>query len=289
MAIRVQYAGLQWGDVLVRNGHFPVPRPFVPGFEAAGRITAVGAGVDPDRVGEHVAVLTSGGAFAEVVVAPAPLAFPARGLDARTAAASGWAAPTAYDLIHTVTRVRSGESVLIHAALGGVGSLAAQFARAAGASRVIGTVADPDQAEYASRLGYDRLVSRHEFPASLGGDTFDVILDPIGGPTRLANVDHLAPHGRLAVYGNMATFEPVRIGTNDLLMSGQSVLTYNGSLLSRTHPERIADAAGKALRLLADGQAGIDISAEYELAELATGIERLAKGGTRGKGIVRIA
>ncbi|MBN6547975.1 alcohol dehydrogenase catalytic domain-containing protein, partial [Actinacidiphila bryophytorum] len=74
VAIRVAYAGVQWGDVLVRDGHIPLARPFVPGFEAAGRIVAVGEGVAPGRVGEEVVALVEGGACAEVVVAPDVLA-----------------------------------------------------------------------------------------------------------------------------------------------------------------------------------------------------------------------
>lgn len=82
-----------------------------------------------------VTALTSGGAYAEVMLAPADLVFDAAGVDPRTAAGLGWAAPTAYDLVNTVARVRAGDSVLVHAAAGGVGSLAAQFARRAGAER----------------------------------------------------------------------------------------------------------------------------------------------------------
>lgn len=290
VSIRVRYAGLQWGDVLVGNGHFPTPRPFVPGFEAAGNIVAVGEGVDAARIGRPVTALTTSGAFAEFVTAPAALAFPAEDLDPRTAAAFGWAAPTAYDLIHTVTRVRPGDRVLIHAALGGVGSLAAQFAKAAGSARVVGVggVGRAEQAEYAAGLGYDHLISRPDFPDALDDERFDVILDPVGGPARLANLDRLAPHGRLAVYGNMATFEPIQISANDLLMNGTSVLTYNSNLLSRTHPERLAAAATEALRLLADGNVRIDISAEYELSDAPTAVERLAAGGARGKTVIRI-
>ncbi|MER8035397.1 quinone oxidoreductase family protein [Streptomyces hydrogenans] len=288
VSIRVEYAGLQWGDVLVGNGHFPTPRPFIPGFEAAGTIAAVGEGVDPARIGTPVTALTASGAFAEFVTAPAVLAFPAEGLDPRTAAAFGWATPTAYDLIGTVTRVRPGDRVLIHAALGGVGSLAAQFARAAGAARVVGVGGTAEQADYAAGLGYDHLISRSAFPDALADERFDVILDPVGGPARLANLDRLAPHGRLAVYGNMATFEPVRINADDLLMTGASVLTHNSHLLSRTHPERLAAGATEALRLLTDRRIRIDVSAEYELADVPTAIQRLAAGGTRGKTVIRI-
>src|SRR5258708_4742683 len=85
VAIRVAYAGVQYGDVLVREGHFPVPRPFVPGFEAAGEIVAVGDGVDEARTGEQVTGLIGGGGFGEIAIAPAVLAIGAARVDARTA------------------------------------------------------------------------------------------------------------------------------------------------------------------------------------------------------------
>jgi NADPH2:quinone reductase len=289
VGIRVAYAGIQYGDVLVRNGHFPVPRPFVPGFEAAGRIIAVGDGVDEARIGEQVTALTSAGAYAEVVLAPAALTFDAAGLDPRIAAGFGWVTPTAYALINTVARVQPGESVLIHAAAGGVGTLAAQFAQAAGADRIVGVVGNSGQADYAAKFGYHRVLVREEFPDALADEHFDVILDPIGGPTRRANVERLAPHGRLAVYGNIATFEPVEVSVNGLLMQGKSLLTYNSNLLSQTHPDRLADDARLALQLVAGDQVRIDITAEYETADLDTAIRRLADGATRGKSILRIA
>lgn len=288
VAIRVAYAGVQWGDVLVRDGHFPTPRPFVPGFEASGQVIAVGEGVDPARVGEHVIALTSSGGFAEVVVVSSVLAIAAPAVDSRTAAAFGWVTSTAYDLINTVAGVRPGQSVLIHAAAGGVGTLAGQFARTAGAGRIVGVVGNAGQVDYARQLGYDRVLSREEFPQALDGEHFDVILDPIGGPTRLANLEHLAPHGRIVVYGNIATFEPVAVSANDLLMRGASMLTYNSNLLSQTHPERLADSVRRALELVGNGKVGIDITAEYELADVETAIADLAGGATHGKSIVRI-
>ncbi|MFG1682796.1 zinc-binding alcohol dehydrogenase family protein [Nonomuraea sp. NPDC049269] len=288
VAIRVAYAGVQWGDVLIRDGHFPAPRPFVPGFEASGQVIAVGEGVDPARVGEQVIALTSSGGFAEVVVVSSVLAIAAPTVDSRTAAAFGWVTSTAYDLINTVAGVRPGQSVLIHAAAGGVGTLAGQFARAAGAGRIVGVVGNPGQVEYARQLGYDRVLSREEFPQALDGEHFDVILDPIGGQTRLANLERLAAHGRIVVYGNIATFEPVSVSVNDLLMQGRSMLTYNSNLLSQTHPERLADSVRRALELVGDGTVGIDITAEYELADVGTAIADLAGGATHGKSIVRI-
>jgi NADPH2:quinone reductase len=289
VAIRVVYAGLQWGDVLVRDGHFPSVQPFVPGFEAAGRVTAAGDRAGDFGPGDEGGALTAAGAYAEVVVAPAALTFPVAGLDLRTAAAAGWSTPTAYDLINTVTQVKPGDRVLIHAAAGGVGTMAVQYARLAGASHIAGVAGDPVRAAYAASFDYDRVLTRDQFPDALGEETFDVILDPVGGPTRTASLHRLAPHGRLAVYGNIATFEPVMVSANDLLMTGTSLLTYNSSLLSQTNPGRLADSVRAALRSLVSGQVRTDITAEYEMAELGIAIQRLADGATHGKSILRIS
>lgn len=289
VAIRVAYAGIQWGDTMVRDGHFPVARPFVPGFEASGHVAAVGEGVDASRIGEPVTALTMAGAYAEVVLAPAVLTLGIGELLPRTAAGLGWGAPTAYDLINTAAQVRPGESVLIHAAAGGVGTLAAQFARLAGAGRIVGVVGNDLRADYAGRFGFDRLLLREAFPAELGEEKFDVILDPVGGSTRHAGLAQLAQHGRLVAYGNLGSHEPVLANTNDLLMQGKSLVTYNSNLLSQTHPERLADSFRRALGHVADGRVRVDITAEYDLADLGIAVQHLAEGTTHGKSILRVA
>ncbi len=288
VAIRVAYAGVQYGDVLVRAGHFPVPRPFVPGFEAAGEIVAVGEGVADARLGERVTALLGGGGYAEIVTAPAVLAINAERVGPREAAGFGWVTPTAYDVINSVASVRRGDSVLIHAAAGGVGSQAAQFAAVAGAARIVGVVGNVDQVDYAHRFGYHQVLVREDFPDALGGETFDAILDPIGGPARVASLERLAPHGRIVAYGNIATFEPVTVSANDLLARGQSLMTYNSNLASQTSPTKLADSATRAMSLVADGSVRIDVTAEYDLGDVETAIADLAGGATRGKSIVRV-
>ncbi|WP_309226661.1 zinc-binding dehydrogenase [Streptomyces lunaelactis] len=163
--------------------------------------------------GEAVTALTTSGAYAEVVLAPATLTLGIGSMPLRTAAGLGWGAPTAYDLINTAAHVRPGESVLIHAAAGSVGTLAAQFARLAGAGRIVGVVSTTDRADYAAQFGYDQLLLREEFPAKLDGEKPDVILDPVGGSTRTAGLEprqdgkgsprtrerpHMTPHQRWA-------------------------------------------------------------------------------------------
>lgn len=185
--------------------------------------------------------------------------------------------------------MRPGDSVLIHAGGGGVGTLAVQFARLAGAGRVVGVAGTTARAAYAAGFGYDEVLLRDEFPGGLGGERFDVVLDPVGGRTRLDSLKALAPHGRLAVYGNIGSYEDVPVGTNGLLTEGTSLLTYNSSLLSRTHPERLAASARRALGPVARGQVRIDITAEYGPFELDTAVRRLSEGGTLGKSVLRVS
>lgn len=290
VAIRVAYAGVQWGDVLLRDGHFGVERPFVPGFEVAGSITRVGEGVEPSRVGEKVVALLDGGGYAEVAVVAAARAVGVGGLPLRDAAALGWAAPTAYDLVAEVGRVREGERVLVHAAAGGVGTYAVQFARAAGAGQVVGVVGGAERAAYAKGFGYDRLVLRGDFPAVVEEERFDVILDPVGAATRTANLGLLAPHGRLAVYGNIAGFEDVAVSANELLMRGLTVGAYNSSALVHTRPERVARTMRKVLAGLADGVVRVDVGAEVPLAGVGPAVAALASGGgSLGRTLVRVA
>ncbi|MEV7560263.1 zinc-binding alcohol dehydrogenase family protein [Streptomyces sp. NPDC089795] len=288
VAIRVAYAGIQWGDTMVRDGRFPVPRPFVPGFEASGYVTAVGEGVDAARIGSAVTALTTGGAYAEVVLAPAELALDVGDLPLRTAAGLGWGAPTAYDLVNTVARVLPGESVLVHAAAGSVGVLAAQFARLAGAGRVVGVVGSAARADYAAGFGYDRVVLREDFPAALEGERFDVILDPVGGATRRAALRQLAAHGRLVVFGELGGFGPVSADSSDLLMNGASLLAYNSELLARTCPGRLAGSVRRVLGLVGEGSVRVDVTAEFGLGDVAAGVGRLAGGVTCGKSVVRV-
>lgn len=290
VAIRVAYAGVQWGDVLVRDGHIPLAPPFVPGFEAAGRIVAVGDGVAPERVGEEVVALVGGGACAEVAVAPDVLALGVGAAPLRDAAGLGWAGPTAYELVRRVGRVQEGDRVLVHAAAGGVGTLAAQFARAAGAASVVGVAGGAARAAYAEGFGYDRVVVRDAFPEALGEERFDVVLDPVGGATRTANLALLAPHGRLAVYGNLGGHESVPVPADELLMRGVSVLAYNSALLARTHPSRLAAGVRHVLGLLAAGGVRVGLGSELPLDAVASAVSRLADGAAvPGKTLLRVS
>lgn len=168
VAINVAFAGVNYAEVLYRRGVVGVPLPFVPGIEVSGYVRAVGEGVTTLSLGQPVAALTivDSGGYAEVVLASAAFTFPLDDLDGTidlaTAAAFSSNTTTAYLLLSTSARLNTGESVLVHAAAGGVGSALGQMARNLGAGRVLGTVGTPDKVAYAQSLGYDHVLGSEQ-------------------------------------------------------------------------------------------------------------------------------
>lgn len=253
--VRVAYAGVNYAEVQHRLGDFGPPDTLdIPGMEASGHVAAIGEGVSGLAIGDPVPVyLPDGGGYAEYAGAPARFTFPLRTprgeIDLRTAGGAALVLPTAYGVLAGAARLRPGDSVLIHAAAGGVGSVAAQIARALGADTVYGTVGSTDKAEYAKRFGYDAVFPREDFPDAVrdatGGRGMDVVLDPVGGPTRLASVSRRAP---------------------DLL---------------RTH-------GLTALELVASGSVLIDVTDILPLAAAARAHERMQAGHNVGKTLLAV-
>ncbi|MDQ0604752.1 hypothetical protein QF037_009097 [Streptomyces canus] len=135
--------------------------------------------------------------------------------------------PTAYGVLVDAGRLRQRESVLIHAAAGGVGPAAARIARALGAARVFGTVRSPEKTELATALGYDALFPRKGSADAIreatAGHGVDLVLDPVGGPVRRASLDILAPFGRVVVYGDLGLHRDWTADVWDLWKNNRSI------------------------------------------------------------------
>lgn len=189
VSIDVTYVGVNFADLKARSEGYRVPSlPFRPGLEVSGRVRELGTGVQGLRVGQEVAALTASGAYAEVAVADAVTVFPLPdGVDLRTGATLPTVLPTAYALVHSVGRLQPGETVLVQGAAGGVGTVAGQLAKAAGAGAVYGVVSGAAKAKYALEYGYDEVfVSSSasfvdEVRGATGGRGVDLALDPVGG------------------------------------------------------------------------------------------------------------
>ncbi|MBO2462725.1 quinone oxidoreductase family protein [Actinomadura violacea] len=295
VSIDVAYAGANFAEVLYRRGVVDVPLPFVPGIEVSGHVRAVGPDVEGLRPGQPVAALTivDSGGYAEAVVTSADLVAPLDGLDLGldVAAAIPSNSTTAFLVLDRAARIEPGETVLVHAAAGGVGSQLGQAARQLGAGRVAGTVGGPAKIETARAFGYDDVVLRDELPDRVadltGGRGFDIVVDMVGGPARRASLDALAPMGRMIVMGNASGADDVGVSANELWFTNKSVAGFNLAAFSAAFP---ADA-GRALRRAVAAAASGDLRVQVEELPLEQAVEahrRIESGATTGKLVLAV-
>ncbi|MFD7376937.1 quinone oxidoreductase family protein [Streptomyces mirabilis] len=297
VSIDVAYTGVNFADLKARADGYRVPAlPFVPGLEASGRVRALGAGVTGLAVGQQVAALTQGGAYADVVVADAVTVFPLPpGVDLRTGATLPTVLPTAYALIHTVGRLQPGETVLVQGAAGGVGTVLGQLASAAGAGAVLGVVSSEAKAEYAREHGYDEVfVTSSTTPSfvkevreATGGRGVDLALDPVGGETLRASLDSLAPFGRLVSFGNASGAQPWQVGQPDLYPLALSVSGFSILTLAQTSPTELRALTERAFRTVVDGVVSLPVTAEFALPDAAEAHRLMGTRTSTGKLLLR--
>ncbi len=212
LRIRAEACGVNFADVLIRWGVYPEqpPLPLVPGFEVAGRVDAVGEGVDSALVGRDVLALTPYGGYAEVVCVAQHLALPRpAGMNAAEGAAFPVNYLTAHVLVERMGGLRADETVLVHSAGGGVGVAAVQLARRTGA-RILAT-ASAHKHDFLKSLGVDACVDYHreDFEKRVreltGGHGVELVLDSQGGRSFAKSCRVLAPTGRLGMFGMTAS------------------------------------------------------------------------------------
>ncbi len=297
VSIRVAYASVNYADTMVRRGRYHVVQiPSVPGIEVSGTIHALGEGVTGLQVGQPVAALTLVGGYAEFALASAALTIRLDGfekvVDMAQAAALPVVGVTAYHLLVDVARIRTGETVLIHAAAGGVGSVAVQIARYLGAGRIIGVVGSSEKVAHARSFGYDRAVLRANFAREVQeiteGRGVDIILDASGEPTRSQNLHLLAPLGRLVIFGNASAQPDLPLMPTDLLANNRAVLGYSFSGLTSLAPQVTAVTARQVLTLLANDQVRIKTLHKLPLEQAAEAHRLIEAGNTTGKLLLQV-
>jgi putative PIG3 family NAD(P)H quinone oxidoreductase len=261
VVLAVTATAVNRADLLQRQGHYPPPpgAPPWPGLEASGTVAAVGAGVDDWQVGDRACALLAGGGYAERVAVPEGMLLPVPdGIDLVDAAALPEVVCTVWSNVFMLAGLRPGETLLVHGGAGGVGSMAIQLARAAGA-RVATTAGSTGKLDACARLGAQILVNHHEedfvtrVHEATGGNGADVVLDPIGAAYLARNLDVLAVNGRLVIIG----LQGGRVGELDLA----ALMAKRGALLAttlRARPEAEKAAIVTSVRehvwpLLADG------------------------------------
>lgn len=295
--IAVSYIGVNFTDTESRRGRSKVVAlPWIPGIEAAGTVTAVGPGVARSHCGTRVAVAApsteQSGTYATTVVAPVSRIYPVpAALSLEIAAALPVQGLTAYHLVHTMGAVRPGQTVLVHAAAGGVGHLAIQLARHAGA-RVLGTTSQAAKVPAIAAAGAEPFVLD---PAALWvegirtatqGRGVDLVLDGVGARTQAGGLSLLAPFGHLVHFGE-ASGPAAPIAPEALYERSLRVSAY--WLWARHGAAEITLAADRLFTLVAAGIIRVHIDAILPLAEAAEAHRRLEARATVGKLLLRAA
>jgi NADPH:quinone reductase len=292
VAVRVRAAAANFPDVLMCRGIYQVrpPLPFTPGVELCGEIVALGPEVTGFAVGDRVIggpVLPSG-AFAEFAVMNSGSVVPAPGgLDDAEAAGFFITYQTGWFGLHRRARLAAGETLLVHAAAGGVGSGAVQLGKAAGA-RVIGVVGGERKAEAARAIGADVVVDRHRedfvevVKEVTGGRGADVVYDPVGGQAYQRSTKCIAFEGRILVVG-FAGGEIPSAALNHVLIKNYSVVGLHWGLYQTKDPQAIADCQRQLGKLVADGAIRPLVGGRLGLEDVPAGLQRLAEGDTIGR------
>jgi NADPH2:quinone reductase len=291
--VRVEAAGVNFVDALFVSGAYQVriPPPFVPGNEIAGTVDALGEGVETLAVGERVMAQFGIGAFAEAVVVPADrLARIPDGVEASAAAAFQLTYATALYALRERGGLRAGETVLVLAAAGGVGSAAVDVAKALGA-RVIAAAAGADKLATARALGADATVDyetedvKTRVRELTDGRGADVVVDPVGGPYSEPAVRATAWEGRFLVIG-FAAGEIPRIPLNLALLRGCSIVGVDWGALSRERPAETRPVTETLAAWLGEGRIRPHVSRSWPLTEAGAALRAVLDRQVHGKAVL---
>jgi NADPH:quinone reductase len=286
--VKTAVAGINFADTMLRNGtyFFRPPLPFVPGFEVAGTIEEVGSDVQNVQVGQRVLAKMTGGGYAEFAVTKANqvVAIPNE-LDFSRATALFVQGLTALGLLKIL---QPGQTILIHAAAGGVGQLLVQLAKLKGA-KVIGTASSAEKLEKVTGLGADYGINYTEpnwseqvLEAS-DGIGADLIIEMVGGEVGSQNLKCLAQGGTMIIYG-AASAQDFQISALGLMAKDQTVKGY--TLYSETQ-ETLANFTGELMEHIINGRLEIMVQ-EFPLAQAAEAHRAIEGRKTMGKVVLTV-
>ena len=290
--IRVEAAALNFPDVLMAKGEYQTkpPLPFIPGIEAAGEVLEVGDGVSGLSVGDRVfgSAVAPQGSFADETLLPGVVAFPIpEGMPVQKAAAWFISYQTAHVALHRRAALQPGETLLVHAAAGGVGSAAVQLGKAAGA-RVIATAGGAEKVQVARDLGADVGVdyTTEDFVEVVKRETdgkgADVVFDPVGGDVYDRSTKCVAFAGRILVIGFAAGRIPQALASH-VLVKNYAVVGVHWGLYLAKQPEVVPETHAALVKLWQRGAVDPLVSSTFPFEEAPAALGALASRGTTGK------
>ncbi|GMQ77468.1 MAG: quinone oxidoreductase [Gammaproteobacteria bacterium] len=286
--------GLNFIDVYFRTGVYGAEVPFTPGLEASGVVEALGEGVSSLRVGERVAYAAPpAGAYSEERLMPADrLVKVPDGVSDELAAAMMLKGMTARYLLRRSYRVQAGDTILFHAAAGGVGLIACQWAKSLGAT-VIGTVGSDEKAELAAAHGCDHPIvyTRENFVERVksitGGEGVPVVYDSVGKDTFMDSLDCLRPLGSMVIFGQSSgSVPPLDVG---LLAAKGSLFLTRPSLMTYTAKrEDLVATAEELFQVVQTGAVKLEINQRFPLRDAADAHRALEARQTTGSTILTV-
>ena len=286
VVVDVAAVGVNFVDTYNRSGLYPSKPPYVAGGEAAGTVSAVGDGVAGLSVGDVVVSSNVRGAYAERAVVDADRAVRVPdGVSARQAAASLLQGMTAHYLVNSTYAVRGGDTVLVHAAAGGMGLTLTQLIKLRG-GRVVGTVSTPEKERLAREAGADEIVGYDGFAAEVrrltGGEGVPVVYDGVGRTTFDGSLAALRPRGVLVLYGAASgpvpPFDPARLQS-----AGSAYLTRPTLVNYIATRDELVRRATDVLGWVASGDLTPHVGRTYSLDDARTAHEDLEGRRTTGK------
>jgi len=294
VAIDVRAIGCNFFDILMVQGKYQVrpPLPFAPGGEIAGIVRGVGAGVDHVKPGDRVFAMLGWGGYASVALAPAPgvVRMPPS-MSFEHGAGFGIVYQTSYFALVHRTTLRAGETLLVHAAAGGVGLAAVQIGRALGA-RVLATAGSAEKLAVAREHGAEDAFDYstpdwvERVKAATGGRGADVIYDPVGGEVFDLSTKCIAFGGRLLVIGFASGSIP-SIQVNRVLLKNISIVGLHWGAYRAHDPAKIAQVTDDLFALYEKGAIRPVVSSVRPLAEAAAALDEIATRKSIGKVLLR--
>jgi NADPH2:quinone reductase len=289
--VRHEAIGVNFIDTYHRSGLYPVKLPCTPGGEAAGVVDAVGEGVTRVKAGDRVAYSGGFGAYAEAnVVSSERVVKIPDSVDTQTAAASLLKGMTAEALLTRTYPVKAGETILVHAAVGGVGQIMTQWAKAIGAV-VIATVGSAEKAARARELGADHVILYREQDVAeevrriTGGAGVPVAYDSVGKDTFEGTLKSLARRGLFVSFGN-ASGPPDPVPPGRLAQGGSLYLTRPTLFDYIVTTAELVESSGRVFEMIGSGKVKIDIGQTFPLAEARKAHEALQGRATIGASLL---
>lgn len=292
--LKVHAIGVNYADTARREGAYvvPTPLPFIPGAEVAGIVEEVGEGVSRVSKGDRVVTLIGSGGYAEFVKAKESTLIPIPNEVAdETAVALPLQGLTAYHILTTMGRLEKGETVLVHAAAGGVGSLAVQLAKHFGAGNVIATASSEEKLKLARDLGADHAINythpnwREEVLEATDGRGVDVALEMAGGDIFQETVKCMRAFGRVVVYG-VASGDPAQMYPSGLMNRNLSVIGFFLPQIMKK-PVLFEKSLNHLLKMIKTGELKLTVGGVFDLDEAAHVHEVMQARKTKGKLVLK--